>query len=116
MTGTVIDEALVARALKIRCVFLDIDGVLTDCRLWLGPDGTEWKTVHVRDGLGIKMLLRAGIEVAVISGRPSAAMQLRLESLGGIAYRAVDRGQAARIRARAGPTRAGRCRLRRHGG
>jgi len=82
MTATAIDENLVARALGIRCVFLDIDGVLTDCRLWLAPDGTELKTVHVRDGLGIKMLLRAGIEVAVISGRPSEAMQKRLEYLG----------------------------------
>ncbi|MDR3415166.1 MAG: HAD hydrolase family protein [Nevskia sp.] len=70
------------RARDIRCVVLDVDGVLTDCKLYLGPDGTEWKAVNVRDGLGIKLLLQAGIEVAVISGRPSAAMQRRLESLG----------------------------------
>ncbi len=60
----------------------DVDGVMTDCKLYLGPDGSEWKAVNVRDGLGIKLLLRAGIEVAVISGRPSAAMQRRFEYLG----------------------------------
>jgi 3-deoxy-D-manno-octulosonate 8-phosphate phosphatase (KDO 8-P phosphatase) len=71
-----------ARAAKIRCVFLDIDGVMTDCKLYLGPDGFEIKAVSVRDGIGIKNLLRAGIDVAVISGRPSEAMQRRLEHLG----------------------------------
>jgi 3-deoxy-D-manno-octulosonate 8-phosphate phosphatase (KDO 8-P phosphatase) len=75
-------EEVHARAAKIRCVFLDIDGVMTDCKLYLGPDGFEIKAVSVRDGLGIKNLLRAGIEVAVISGRPSEAMQRRLEQLG----------------------------------
>ena len=70
------------RARDIRCVVLDVDGVLTDCKLYLGPDGSEWKAVNVKDGLGIKLLLQAGIEVAVISGRPSAAMQQRFEYLG----------------------------------
>jgi 3-deoxy-D-manno-octulosonate 8-phosphate phosphatase (KDO 8-P phosphatase) len=70
------------RAQRIRCVVLDVDGVVTDCKLYLGPDGTEWKAVNVRDGLGIKLLLKAGIEVAVISGRPSEAMRRRFEYLG----------------------------------
>ena len=70
------------RAKRIRCLFLDIDGVLTDGKLYLGPDGVEMKTNYVRDGLGIKLLLRAGLEVAVISGRPSEAMRTRLEYLG----------------------------------
>ncbi|MBV8063547.1 MAG: HAD hydrolase family protein [Nevskia sp.] len=76
------EPTLSERARAIRCVVFDIDGVLTDCKLYLGPDGSEWKAVNVRDGLGIKLLLQAGIEVAVISGRPSAAMQQRFESLG----------------------------------
>ena len=75
-------EALNRRARKIRCIVFDIDGVMTDCKLYLGPDGSEWKAVNVRDGLGIKRLLRAGIEVAVISGRPSTAMEQRLVYLG----------------------------------
>jgi 3-deoxy-D-manno-octulosonate 8-phosphate phosphatase (KDO 8-P phosphatase) len=70
------------RAKRIRCLFLDIDGVLTDGKLYLGPEGMEFKTSSVRDGHGIKLMLRAGLEVAVISGRPSEAMRQRLEYLG----------------------------------
>lgn len=70
------------RARRVRCLFLDIDGVLTDGKLYLGANGEETKTSCVRDGLGIKRLLAAGIEVAVISGRPSEAMQRRLAALG----------------------------------
>ena len=61
---------------------MDIDGVMTDCKLYLTPDGEELKAVNVRDGYGMKALLRAGIAIAVISGRPSRAMQKRLEWLG----------------------------------
>jgi 3-deoxy-D-manno-octulosonate 8-phosphate phosphatase (KDO 8-P phosphatase) len=74
--------AVKKRAKKIRCLFLDIDGVMTDCKLYLAADGSELKAVNVKDGLGMKMLMDAGIAVAVISGRPSEAMQKRLESLG----------------------------------
>jgi len=74
--------ALRKRAAKIRCLFLDIDGVLTDGKLYLGPGGAEFKTNDVRDGLGIKLLLEAGVQVAVISGRPSEAMRQRLAFLG----------------------------------
>ena len=70
------------RAARIRCAIFDVDGILTDGKLYLGPDGTEWKAVSVRDGLGLKLLMKAGIEVAVISGRPSPAMRQRLNSLG----------------------------------
>ena len=70
------------RAKKIRCVIFDIDGVMTDCKLYLTHDGEEIKAVNVRDGLGLKLLMKHGIEVAVISGRPSVAMQKRLAFLG----------------------------------
>ncbi len=70
------------RARNIRCLFLDIDGVLTDGKLYIGPNGEETKTNYVRDGLGIKMMLKAGLHVAVISGRPSEAMRQRLQWLG----------------------------------
>nr|WP_206370605.1 HAD hydrolase family protein [Solimonas marina] len=73
---------LVWRARDIRCLFLDIDGVLTDGKLYLGPNGEETKTNYVRDGLGIKMMLKAGLHVAVISGRPSETMRQRLSWLG----------------------------------
>lgn len=70
------------RATAIQLLILDIDGVMTDGRLYIGPDGTEFKAVSVRDGHGIKMLQREGITVAVISGRPSSAMEHRLADLG----------------------------------
>jgi 3-deoxy-D-manno-octulosonate 8-phosphate phosphatase (KDO 8-P phosphatase) len=76
------EATILARAAKIRCLFLDIDGVMTDCKLYLAEDGSETKAVNVRDGYGIKQLLRHGVEVAVISGRPSTAMAKRLASLG----------------------------------
>lgn len=75
-------KTLSERARDIRCAVFDVDGVMTDCKLYLAPDGSELKAVHVRDGLGLKLLMQAGIEVAVISGRPSAAMQARFEYLG----------------------------------
>ncbi len=71
-----------ARAKRLRCVIFDIDGVMTDCKLYLAADGSEIKAVNVRDGLGIKLLMKHGIEVAVISGRPSEAMAQRLAFLG----------------------------------
>ena len=66
----------------IRLAVFDIDGVFTDGRLWLGSDGTEHKSFNVRDGVGIKGLLAAGIEVAIISGRSSAAVDRRMRELG----------------------------------
>lgn len=71
-----------ARAARIRLAVFDCDGVFTDGRLWLGDDGHEYKSFHVHDGVGIKRLLAAGIEVAVISGRRSSAVQRRMKELG----------------------------------
>lgn len=69
-------------AAAIRLVVLDVDGVLTDGRLWFGPDGELLKAFHVRDGAGIKALLGAGVEVAIVSGRRSAAVGQRAAELG----------------------------------
>ena len=82
MNSRLSPAAIRKRARRVRCLFLDIDGVLTDGKLYLGPGGTELKTNFVRDGYGIKKLLKNGIEVAVISGRPSEAMRQRLDFLG----------------------------------
>ena len=75
------NAGLEARA-RISLLVLDVDGVLTDGRLWFGPDGETLKAFHVRDGLGIKRLREAGIEVAVISGRSSTAVARRMAELG----------------------------------
>lgn len=70
------------RAARIRLALFDVDGVMTDGRLYLAPGGVEMKAFHVRDGHGLKRLMEAGIEVGVISGRPSQATQERLRDLG----------------------------------
>ncbi|HEY8051386.1 MAG TPA: HAD hydrolase family protein [Steroidobacteraceae bacterium] len=66
----------------IRLLVLDVDGVLTDGRLYFGPRGEALKVFHVRDGNGIVQLRRAGIAVAVISGRRSSMVAVRCRELG----------------------------------
>jgi len=67
---------------NIRLVAFDVDGVFTDGRFYLSDDGVESKSFHTQDGYGIRQLLNAGIEVAVISGRRSGAVQNRMSELG----------------------------------
>ena len=67
---------------KIRCLLLDVDGVLTDGKLHFGSDGAEFKTFDVQDGHGIAMALRAGLLVGFVSGRPSKATETRAADLG----------------------------------
>jgi 3-deoxy-D-manno-octulosonate 8-phosphate phosphatase (KDO 8-P phosphatase) len=71
-----------ARARAIRLLILDIDGVLTDGRLYFDAKGEALKVFHVRDGHGIKMVQRGGIEVALVSGRRSDAAFQRARELG----------------------------------
>ena len=80
----------------ITLVVLDVDGVLTDGRLWFGPDGEAMKAFHVRDGHGIQMLMAAGVRVAVISGRRSAAVSARMRELGvtDVAQGVADKARA----------------------
>ncbi len=67
---------------SIRLLVLDVDGVLTDGRLYFGPRGEALKAFHVRDGVGLKQLQRAGLQVAVISGRRSRMVAARCRELG----------------------------------
>lgn len=69
-------------AAGVRLAVFDIDGVFTDGRIWMGTDGTEFKAFCVRDGVGVKQLLAAGIEIAIISGRASSAVDRRMAELG----------------------------------
>jgi 3-deoxy-D-manno-octulosonate 8-phosphate phosphatase (KDO 8-P phosphatase) len=75
-------ETLVERANDIRLLVLDVDGVLTDGRLYFSARGEQTKVFHVRDGAGIKQVLKAGLQVAVISGRQSKAVEKRMSELG----------------------------------
>src|SRR6202000_3014888 len=67
---------------KIRLLVLDIDGVMTDGRLYFGARGEALKVFHVRDGHGIKLLMAAGVRVAAFSGRGLAGGAARLRELG----------------------------------
>lgn len=73
---------LTARLKNIRCLLLDVDGVLTNGKLHFGNDGTEFKSFDIQDGHGIAMALRTGLLVGFITGRPSAATEKRAADLG----------------------------------
>lgn len=70
------------RLTEIRLVAFDIDGVFTDGRFYLSDDGVETKAFNTQDGFGLRRLLDAGVEVAVISGRRSGAVEHRMRELG----------------------------------
>lgn len=70
------------RARAIKLVIFDVDGVLTDGRLYYSPNGEELKVFYVQDGVGIKLLQQTGVVVAVITGRQSDIVSQRLRSLG----------------------------------
>jgi 3-deoxy-D-manno-octulosonate 8-phosphate phosphatase (KDO 8-P phosphatase) len=74
------DADLLARAARIRLLLLDVDGVLTDGRLWYGPEGEAVKAFDVRDGHGLVML-RDHVELGVLSGRPAGPTASRLADL-----------------------------------
>lgn len=69
-------------AFKVKLLALDVDGVLTDGTLYYTADGEEMKAFNAQDGLGMKLLSKVGVELAVISGRKSAALERRLKDLG----------------------------------
>ena len=73
---------VLARAARIRLACFDVDGTLTDGRLYIAADGTETKAFHVHDGLGLSLLRRAGITVAFVTARPSPATEIRARDLG----------------------------------
>ena len=104
----------------MRLLVLDVDGVLTDGRLFYGPKGELLKAFHVRDGHGIKQVAAAGITIAIISGRKSAAVARRAKELGirHVMQGANDKLAALRklAKARARVARRMRLRRRRHAG
>jgi 3-deoxy-D-manno-octulosonate 8-phosphate phosphatase (KDO 8-P phosphatase) len=73
---------LISKARKIQLLVLDVDGVLSDGRLYFSNSGEEIKNFHIQDGLGIKLLARGGVETAIITGRSSAIVARRAEQLG----------------------------------
>ena len=77
-----ITTAAAAKATRLVLMGFDVDGVLTDGMLYFGTQGDEIKAFSSLDGHGLKMLQRSGVEVAIISGRSSRALELRAENLG----------------------------------
>lgn len=76
-------KKITEKAKKIKLVIFDVDGVMTDGRLYFDPQGNELKVFHVHDGLGIKLLQATGVQVAVITGnRELLVVEQRLKSLG----------------------------------
>ena len=72
---------ITARARRIKLLLMDCDGVLTDGCLWLTSDGDEQKAFHARDGQGISLLHRAGLQTGIITGRTSSAVDRRAQDL-----------------------------------
>ena len=82
MSGPVIRAGAREKAARVTLLLLDVDGVLTDGRIVYDADGKEIKAFHVRDGHGIKMGQRAGVEVGIITGRRSGIVEQRARELG----------------------------------
>lgn len=85
-----------ARARRVRLVIFDVDGVLTDGRLWYGPGGEELKAFHAFDGHGVQLLRMARLGTAILSGRESQAVATRARELG---IRHVVQGAADKLEA-----------------
>lgn len=82
LTHPVVADDIIQRAKNIRLFVLDVDGVLSDGRLFFSNSGEEIKAFHSLDGHGIKMLQRSGVDVAIITGRTSHIVERRAHSLG----------------------------------
>jgi 3-deoxy-D-manno-octulosonate 8-phosphate phosphatase (KDO 8-P phosphatase) len=70
------------RAKNVRLMAFDIDGVMTDGHLYFTAGGEEIKAFHSRDGVGVKLLQSAGIEIAIVTGRTARVVELRAQNLG----------------------------------
>jgi 3-deoxy-D-manno-octulosonate 8-phosphate phosphatase (KDO 8-P phosphatase) len=82
MTQRLSEEELLHKARLVKLLVLDVDGVLTDGKIIISDSGIESKEFNVRDGHGLKLLIRHGIDVVFLTGRQSAAVKWRAEDLG----------------------------------
>jgi 3-deoxy-D-manno-octulosonate 8-phosphate phosphatase (KDO 8-P phosphatase) len=85
-----------AHAAKVRLMGFDIDGVMTDGRLYFGPEGDFCKAFFSRDGLGLKLLAKSGVKLAIITGRDSPIVTQRAANLGiGLVMQGIEDKRAA---------------------
>ena len=82
MTDRQTPAGLQSKAARVCLLALDVDGVLTDGSIYYGNNGEELKACNIRDGLGIKLLQRAGVSVVIITGRQSEIVARRARELG----------------------------------
>lgn len=75
-------QDILEKASHIKLVIFDVDGVLTNGSLFYGDDGQEYKAFHSRDGHGMKMLQKSGVEIGIITGRTSKVVEHRMRNLG----------------------------------
>ena len=72
---------ILAKAAQVKLVVFDVDGVLTDGSLFIGDDAQEYKAFHSRDGLGMKLLRKSGVEIGIITARTSEVVKHRMQNL-----------------------------------
>lgn len=82
MASEILDDKLIAKIRLIRLLVLDVDGVMTDGRIIMDYAGREIKNFDVKDGHGIKILMRYGIDVILVTGRKSTVVEHRARDLG----------------------------------
>lgn len=85
-----------ARAAKIKLLIMDVDGVLTDGRIFIRDNGEEIKSFHTLDGHGLKMLQQSGVQTAIITGRDAPSVGVRVKQIGiGYYYKGIHDKKAA---------------------
>lgn len=77
-----VKQEIVDIASQIKLLICDVDGVFSDGLIYMGNQGEELKTFHTRDGYGVKALISAGVEIAIITGRQSTIVANRMTALG----------------------------------
>ena len=75
-------QEIIEKASQIKLVIFDVDGVLTDGSLFIDDNGMEYKAFYSRDGLGMKMLQKTNVKIAIITGRSSEVVSHRMKSMG----------------------------------
>lgn len=91
-----VDETVFNIAKGIKLLICDVDGVFSDGLVYMGNDGEELKTFHTRDGYGVKSLMSAGVEIAIITGRSSKIVENRMTALG---IKLIYQGQDNKLQA-----------------
>ncbi|MDC5838538.1 3-deoxy-manno-octulosonate-8-phosphatase KdsC [Vibrio europaeus] len=91
-----VEQSILDIAKEIKLLICDVDGVFSDGLIYMGNGGEELKTFHTRDGYGVKSLMNAGIEIAIITGRRSQSVENRMKALG---IKLIYQGQDDKIKA-----------------